>query len=387
MDESLLDDVFAHVTADLAKDRGIPAASWQGIFDNGPYTAKEAGAAHVVDAVGEPTELDEKIAAALDGHHYAVSDGDPAERSDAWSDPMIAVVYIEGDIVDGKSRSIPLLGEDLVGGDTIVAALAAARDDDRVKAIVLRIDSPGGSSLASELIARAVKATRAVKPVIVSMGDVAASGGYFAAAYGAPIYAEPSTITGSIGIFSGKFDLSGLLGGKIGITWEVMKKGARADMESYLRPYTDEEQAALKEKLRYYYEEFTGAVADGRGMKQKDVDDIGRGHVWTGAQAMPIHLIDKYGNIIDAIEEAKRQGGLDVDERARILELPAESSSFVATLLRLAGVSARDRRESTMFDGLAIPAQLMKLVPGSLVAEPPGTIQARLPFVIDWGSE
>lgn len=383
MHDALFDDVLAHVTADLAKDRNVPAASWLAVFDDGPYTAKEAADAHFVDAVGDPTELDAALAKALGGHRYDVSDGAPKERPDSWEYPQIAVIYIDGDIVDGKSRSIPLLGEELTGGDTIAAAIASARANDRVKAIVLRIDSPGGSAVASEVIAREVKATRGVKPILVSMGDIAASGGYFAAAYGERIYAEPSTITGSIGIFTGKFDLSGLLGGKLGLTWETTKRGAHADMETYLRPYTDEERATIKHKLRYYYEEFTGAVAGGRGMTMDAVDKVGRGHVWTGAQAMDkdVHLVDEFGNLVDAIEEAKRRAGLDVDERAELLMLPVPPSSFLAKLLELAGLHESES-SSQPWTALPIAKDLLRLVPGSLVVAPADTPQARLPFVL-----
>src|SRR6185436_8793241 len=185
-------------------------------------------------------------------------------------------------------------GQTLAGGQTLIEAVTAARNDPRVGAIVLRIDSPGGSAVASELIAREVFATRGVKPILCSMSNVAASGGYFVAAGCDVIFAEPMTITGSIGIFYGKFDVGGLAR-KLGVTTDTYKRGKRADVESMFRPYTDEERAMLKEKLRYMYGRFVGAVSEGRGLKQGEVDAVGRGHVWSGTQAMPIKLIDRFG--------------------------------------------------------------------------------------------
>src|SRR4029077_16521397 len=141
-------------------------------------------------------------------------------------------------IVDGKSQSVPVIGQTLAGGETLIDALAAARNDPRVGAIILRIDSPGGSALASELISREVFATRGVKPILCSLSNLAASGGYFVAAGCDMIFAEPMTITGSIGIFTGKFDLAGLAA-KLGITIDTFKRGKHADLESMFRPYTD----------------------------------------------------------------------------------------------------------------------------------------------------
>src|SRR5262249_21172520 len=159
--------------------------------------------------------------------------------------------YLDGDIVDGKSVEIPFLGQRLAGGETIAASLTWARENPRIGAIVLRVDSPGGSALASDRIAREGQNTKGKKPIVVSIGNVAASGGYCAAAPGDIIYAEPSAITGSIGIFTGKFDISALLG-RLGVTWETSRRGAHADMESYLRPYTPEERTRIHDKLRYY---------------------------------------------------------------------------------------------------------------------------------------
>ena len=245
---------------------------------------------------------------------------------------------------------------------------------------MLRIDSPGGSALASELIAREVFATRGVKPILCSMSDYAASGGYFVAAGCDKIYAEPMTITGSIGIFFGKFDISGLLR-KVGVAISTDKRGARADVESMYRPYSDEERDVLLDKLRYSYSRFVGAVADGRKLAKDDVDAIGRGHVWTGAQALPIKLVDQLGGLGDALDEAKARMKLAPDTKVHVIELPEPPASPFGLIGSLLGVHADESAGSA----IAIPVlrELLEGVPASVLASP-GSPQARLPFDLRW---
>lgn len=365
MRESLLDDVYGRFLVDVAADRNLPALDVKRIVEGGPYTAAEAREARLVDEVVEPPMRGDETR------------GPAAERPEAWEYPLVAVIYIDGDIVDGKSMNVPLLGQRLVGGDTIAASIAWARDNPRVKAIVLRIDSPGGSALASEKIAREVQTVRGKKPIIASMGDIAASGGYFAAAYADVILAEPSTITGSIGIFTGKFDLSALLT-RLGLTWETVRRGPHADMESYFRPYTDEERAAIQEKLRYYYDRFIGAVAKGRGLTKAEVDAVGRGRVWTGAQARERRLVDRFGGVIDALALAKERAGYRADDRLELVFLPIEPQTLVDQLLRLASGEARVPDAQ-----VPVVAALLRAMPASLLWAP-GEPQARLPFSIVW---
>jgi protease-4 len=301
------------------------------------------------------------------------------ERPERWQRPQIAVIYVDGDITDGKSRAVPLLGTSLAGGETLIEAVTAARNDPRVGAIVLRIDSPGGSALASELIAREVFATRGVKPVVCSMSNLAASGGYFVAAGCDVIFAEPMTITGSIGIFSGKFDVGGLAR-KLGVTTDTFKRGKRSDLESMFRPYTDDERAVLEGNLRYMYGRFVGAVAEGRGMKQDEVDAVGRGHVWTGEQAMPIKLIDRFGGLGDALDEARRRMGLGAGDKIQLHELPELPSTLLGTLGNLLGVRAD---ETWSITDLPAVKELLRGVPASVLAAP-GVAYTRLPFDITW---
>jgi protease-4 len=378
MRNEMLDSMWERWVDTVADARHLTKDQVIALVDDGPYTAGDlASNAKLVDAVAEPDKISQLITSEL-GELLPVAS--PArERPERWDRPGVAIVYVDGDITDGKSQSIPVLGEALAGGQTLIDALIAARSDPRVGAIVLRIDSPGGSALASELIAREVFETRGVKPIICSMSNLAASGGYFVAAGCEVIFAEPMTITGSIGIFYGKFDIGGLAR-KLGITTETWKRGKRADLESMFRPYTDEERAVLKDKLRYMYGRFVGAVAEGRGIPKDDVDAIGRGHVWTGAQAMPIKLVDKFGGLADAIDEAKRRMGVAEATGVQLFELPKLPSSLLGTLGNLLGVDAADTLSIT---DLPAVKELLRGVPASVLVAP-GVAHARLPFDISW---
>jgi protease-4 len=209
------------------------------------------------------------------------------------------------------------------------------------------------------------------------MSDLAASGGYFVAAGCEVIFAEPMTITGSIGIFSGKFDISGLAR-KLGVTTDTYKRGKRADVESYFRAYSDEERSVLMDKLRYMYGRFVGAVSEGRSMKKDDVDAVGRGHVWTGAMARPIKLVDRFGGLADALDEAKLRMHLGKDTKISIYELPETPASLFGTVTGLL-------TEAHAPSVLELPGlrDLVRAIPPGLVLAP-GAAQARLPFDIIW---
>lgn len=383
----LYDSMYEHVVQQIAGGRRIDPSRVRVLIDNGPYTSGELRKIpDLVDRVITADQLPEELVREL-GEPIPLMKA-PEERDERWDYPTIAVIYIDGDIVDGKSATIPILGIRLTGGETIAAAIAAARSSPQVEAIILRINSPGGSALASELMAREVFKTRGVKPIICSMGDVAASGGYFAAAGCDTILADPLTITGSIGIFNGKFDFSGLLG-KFGITWSTYKRGQLADMDSWVRPWDEDELKLLKRKLHYYYGRFIRAVAEGRNMSTSQVDAVGRGRVWTGLQARPISLIDKFGSIGDAILLAKRRVGLSPDREVRLVLLPQESKSLLGLLLGGLARSDADRQaeaeRSLLEKMLPLGAEkaLLGAIPGSVWYEP-GVPQARLPFSIVW---
>ncbi|MGE0872702.1 MAG: signal peptide peptidase SppA [Kofleriaceae bacterium] len=374
----LYDSLWDRWIAQVASSRKLPPEQLKALIDTGPFSAGDLAKDHkLVDAVAAPDKVAELVAKELGGM-LPVSSPRP-ERPDRWRRPAIAVIYVDGDITDGPSRSIPFIGRKTAGSETLVGAIAAARSDPGIGAIVLRIDSPGGSAIASELIAREVFATRGVKPMLCSMSDVAASGGYFVAAGCDLIFAEPMTITGSIGIFYGKFDLSGLLH-RLGINTVTEKRGKRADVESMLRPFTDDERVALIEQLRYSYSRFVGAVAEGRKMKKDEVDAVGRGHVWTGAQAQPIKLVDRFGGLGDAIEEAKRRMALPASAKVRIVELPRVETGLLGTLANLFG--AHQQAPPMALTDLPGVQELLRAVPASVLVSPGGA-QARMPFDAD----
>ncbi len=383
----LYDSMYEHVVQAIGAGRHIDAGRVRVLIDNGPYTSGELRKIpDLVDRVVTPEQLADEVMREV-GEVLPVMKA-PVERDERWDYPTIAIIYIDGDIVDGKSAVIPIIGIRLTGGETIAQAIAAARASPDVEAIILRINSPGGSALASELMAREVFKTRGVKPIICSLGDVAASGGYFAAAGCDTILADPLTITGSIGIFNGKFDFSGLLG-KFGITWSTYKRGQLADMDSWVRPWDENELKMLKRKLHYYYGRFIRAVAEGRNLSTDQVDAVGRGRVWTGLQAKPISLIDGFGSIGDAVQMAKRRVGLSGDREVRLVLLPKESSSLLGLLLGGLARSDADRQaeaERSLLEKLlplGADKALLGAIPGSVWYQP-GVPQARLPFSIVW---
>jgi protease-4 len=378
MTNELFDSMWDHWLTQVAEGRKLSKAELAALIDTGPFSAGDlAKDQKLVDAVAAPDKVSQLVMKEL-GHVMGVGTPEP-ERPERWNRPGIAIIYVDGDITDGKSRSIPFIGQNLAGGETLAQALAHARTNPSIGAVILRIDSPGGSALASELVSREVFATRGVKPILCSFSDLAASGGYFVAAGCELIYAEPMTITGSIGIFYGKFDVSGLLG-RVGIATETYKRGKRADVESLFRPYTDDERAMLMEKLRYLYGRFVGAVSEGRGMKKEAVDAVGRGHVWTGSQAKTHKLVDRFGGLGDVLDEAKRRMGLGKGDRVQLIELPNPPGSIFGTLGKFLGVRAEPSLSIIDIPGVR---EIVKSIPPSILADPTAP-QARLPYQLSW---
>jgi protease-4 len=225
----------------------------------------------------------------------------------------IAVVYAEGDIVDGDGE----IGD--VGGDRFARELRRLRQDDSVKAIVLRVNSPGGSATASEEIQRELRLTMRSKPVVVSMGTVAASGGYWISTYSDRIFAEPATITGSIGVY-GMFLNVQQLATNLGFTWDTVKTGKLADMLTISRPKTDEELVVFQRLVDWIYEEFTAKVAEGRKLDKSKVLEIAQGRVWSGAEAKRLGLVDEMGGLQDALAYAAKKA--DLGRNYRVTEYP-----------------------------------------------------------------
>ncbi|MBK0380881.1 signal peptide peptidase SppA [Mucilaginibacter segetis] len=235
------------------------------------------------------------------------------------SQDRIAIVYASGEINGGDGD------DNSIGSETISKALRQVRLDSKVKAVVFRVNSPGGSSLASDVIWREVMLTKKVKPIIVSMGDYAASGGYYISCAADSIFAEPNTITGSIGIFAILPNMQKFFNDKLGVTFDGVKTGKYADLGDISRPLTPEEKAILQKNVNHGYDTFTKHVAEGRHKTQAYVDSIGQGRVWTGSQAIKIGLVDRLGNINDAVRSAAAKAGLD---NYRLVTYPEQKSIF-----------------------------------------------------------
>lgn len=232
---------------------------------------------------------------------------------DKFKKDKIAVIYAQGEIKSGEGK------ETVIGSERISKAIRKARLDEKVKAIVLRVNSPGGSALASDVIWREMSLAKDEKPVVVSMGDVAASGGYYIACDADKIYASPSTITGSIGVFGIMMNLEELYTDKLGLTFDQVKTNKFADLGSNNRPLSEEEYAIIHQSVVEVYETFTSKVANGRKMTQESVDAIGQGRVWSGSNAMDINLIDAFGGLEEAIKGAAELAEMD---EYRLFELP-----------------------------------------------------------------
>ncbi|MDN3549008.1 signal peptide peptidase SppA [Mucilaginibacter aquaedulcis] len=279
----------------------------------------------------------------------------------------IAIVYASGEISGGEGD------DNNIGSERISKALRKVRLDDKVKAVVLRVNSPGGSSLASDVIWREVMLTKKVKPIIVSMGDVAASGGYYISCAADSIIAEPNTITGSIGIFAILPNLQKLFNDKLGVSFDGVKTGKYADLGDVSRPLTPEERFILQNSVNHGYDDFTKAVAQGRNKTQKYIDSIGQGRVWTGTQALKIGLVDRLGNINDAIASAAKKANV---KNYKLVSYP-EQKSFLNQLSGDVTVEARTRMlKSELGDNYRVYEQLKG------ITQMMRTPQTRLPYDI-----
>jgi protease IV len=336
--KELIDEIEKVYLHDVGGGRRIPIDELKTRIAKGPFIAGEARAAGLVDSLAYQDEIDRVVEEMMGRRVRVVDDDNPPRAPARWgNEPKVAVVYLHGDMVDGDSEYVPFIGVKLAGSNTIAKALKRAREDTSVKSVVFRIETGGGSSLAADVILREAILTAKAKPLIVSMGSTAASGGYYASVGAREIFANRTTITGSIGIFYGKVDVVGLLG-KLGVKVEQFRSAPRADAESFYRPFTDDERRELGVKVKQFYDAFIGRVSEGRKMKPEDVDKIARGKVWTGAQAQPLGLVDKIGGLREALEEARKLGDLPPD--APFVESPEEDESLLGVLLKLVGLSS-----------------------------------------------
>jgi protease-4 len=346
--ESFVGDLYEQLVERVAADRGLSEERVRNLIDVGVFTPEAARNEKLIDAVGYE---DEVVAAVADriGEESPKLARDYAERkfdqelsgvgglvtlmelfsgrkqaAPLGKNRRIAVVHVTGEIREGKGADDLLMGG-AAGSETVMKAIRDAAKDDQVAAIVLRIDSPGGSALASDLIWR--EAERAKKPVVASLSDIAASGGYYIAAAADRIVAAPGTLTGSIGVVGGKVAVGEALG-KVGVHTDVVSKGKNAGWLSMQEPFTAGEREAFMATMKEVYRLFTSKVAAGRKLDQATVEKLAEGRVFTGRQAKANGLVDRLGTLDDAIDEAKKLAGIDADDAIDRVLLPEPRSLF-----------------------------------------------------------
>ena len=327
----LLDDLYEQHVEGIAAGRSLSVSDAKALIDGCPYTSDGARDAGAVDAVLSqetlPSHLgSEERPARL--RPYRRAKRRLVRKAPAWPGRAVAIVRLAGDIIDGRSSvpparppfRVPLLLSEKAGDLTVADQARALARNRRVAAVVVHVDSGGGSATASESMAAALKTVAEKKPLIVSMGAVAASGGYYVATPGASIVAQPGTITGSIGVLTGKVVTSGLFE-KLRMQRETLSRGEHAGYYSGTRPFTDAERASLRETIVAVYEQFLDRVAVSRSMSRDDVDAVGGGRVWTGRQALDRGLVDELGGLDLALQRAKQAAGLS--PRAPVIEMRA----------------------------------------------------------------
>jgi protease-4 len=395
--DAMLDSLYGQLVAGIAAGRGVTPEVARGWIESPTLVPATAVARGMIDAVG----WEESVAAHLrdlDAPDWAARVAEPVGGEDADEDrpttPLedyltelrdaddapgdkIAVVYAEGQIVNGAAGG--LFGDEGMLTETDFASwMADAREDDEVKAVVVRVNSPGGSASAAQDMWKEVARTQAGgKPVVISMGDYAASGGYLMSCDADWIVAQPGTLTGSIGVFGGKFDTSGLWG-KLGVTRHAFKRGELADMLSLSTPFTDASRAVFREYLESFYKTFVDDVAQGRGRSWDEIHQVAQGRVWTGEQAIGHHLVDEIGGIEAALTKA---AALAEISDYGIRPLPARESFLDKLLHDLEGDAAASLPEALL--GLAPEVRdelaLLDAVhrAGGVAAYLPGSLRAR----------
>jgi protease IV len=379
--DSLLDDIYEQTVvgaiAGARSARKLTPPQVKKIIDEAPYTARAAEQVGLIDRVAYANDFEDSLKTELKAErvkvsrNYAQAKADvpdlsnpfnllkllsgPSTTSSSNAKPKVAVIYATGMIVMGKGGDT-LLGGQLCGEATLVEAIRQAEQDKTVKAIVLRVDSPGGSALASDLIWHELRKSK--KPVLASMSDVAASGGYYISAGCQKIYAEPSTITGSIGVGGGKIALAGLEE-KLGLKTDVITRGAHANIMSPTVPFNESERKAMTGLMRDIYDLFLSRVQDcrqraGKEMTREHLEkDLAGGRIWTGRQAKERGLVDELGTLGDAIAEARKLGGLPEDGEPELLILPKPRNVLDALM---------DMKSDTRLPALAA-GQLVEQVP------------------------
>ena len=355
---ALLDDLYAQLLDHIAESRdGITAEGVSDLVNRGPFTAEEAQQEKLVDALQYYDELLNTLKTASPDEDVQVVKPDferkrkvpdmnsfaglmqlfsmlnPPQRSrSATAENQIALIYANGPILPDVDSLFP--STSVIMPNALKEAFEKARTDDTVKAVVLRVNSPGGSALASDLIWREVMLTQREKPVVVSMGDVAASGGYYIAMAAGTIVAHPSTLTGSIGVFGGKLNMKGFYN-KIGLTKEIIAHGQNATLYSDYGGFTPTERTRVEKMMKTIYKDFVSKAAAGRDKSFDEIDKIAQGRVWTGKQAKALGLVDVLGGLDTALSIAKEQAGFADDDEVNLIVLPKQKPFLEELLERM----------------------------------------------------
>lgn len=353
--EALATSLWNTALTDIAADRGIEVTALKALLEAGPKPAEAAVDTKLVDKLGWPEDAEEaaleragKNAELVDIVAYTALPSKGKAK-----DGMIAVVGGEGAVVTGGGSSDSIFADPPgFASDVIARAILDAAENDNVKAIVFRVDSPGGSPTASDQIWRAVeRAQEKGKPVVVSMGSLAASGGYYVSAGADAIVANRSTITGSIGIFGGKFAIDGTFN-KIGITFDAVTVGGEFANAYGVGQFNQAQEAEVRSMLKRGYDRFVGIVGEGRGMSYDEVHQVARGRVWSGEQAKDLGLVDEIGGFMTAVAKAQELAGLDTSKPPLLTFYPRRKSGFEA-LENLFGVSAETARAAAVLSTFA----------------------------------
>jgi len=327
-DQTLLQDIYHQYLQGVAEARGMKPEDMEKTIAKGPFTAQEALAAKLVDRTAYDDEARDLVKQKNGGNENRLSLGEYLRRTERAGGSKLAVIYATGSILPGRSGDSPLGGE-VMGSETIAEQFRRAREDSSIKAVILRVDSPGGVSFASEAIRRELLLTKRVKPVVVSMADLAASGGYWISMSANRIVAEPGTITGSIGIFAGKFNILGLYE-KLGLTKDSITTTDNSTIDWPFQNFTPAQRESVLKYMRDVYGEFLKGVADGRHMRVEAVDKVGQGHVWTGERAKQLGLVDDLGGLDTAIGAAKTLAKIPAGEPVSLVNLPPPKPLFEA---------------------------------------------------------
>ena len=371
--DKLLGTVWGQILASISQSRNISVEQLNQIADNLDvlFNAQKALEYGLVDNLYFKDQVLDELKG-LTGSNKSINAVGNANYAKSYKDKNVsknevAVIYASGQIFDGKGNE-----EQAIYSENLSKTIRKAREDKNVKAIVLRVNSPGGSALASAIIGRELDLTKEVKPVIVSMGNYAASGGYWISAKADYIFADPTTLTGSIGVFGTFPNAQGFLNDKIGLTFDVAKTNENADFPNFTQPLTEFQYNKLQEMVGKTYNDFTQRVAEGRGLRQTFVDSIGQGRVWAGADAIGLGLVDKLGDMEDAIAYAVEKANLGNDYK--VTEWPKQKDFFTRLM---ESMNKTDELDAAMKQKLGVYYNYYK---GLENLNNNTGIQARMPF-------